>query len=90
MPPKANGWYGTAEIDRLFMPVLNGTGIDLMLCGHEHKHLYIDKGNANNDFPILINSNLWRTDINVSVSGIEAKLVDASGNIMNTYTIQSE
>lgn len=87
MPPDKNGWHGTSEIARLFMPVLNKAGINLMLCGHTHKHSYIEKG-AENEFPILINSNVWRTDVNVSSSGIRVKFVDVSGNIEKTYSVK--
>lgn len=89
MPPEKDGWYGTSEVYRLFVPILNGTGVDLMVCGHKHKHSYIEKGNRDNDFPILINSNDWRTDIKVSTSGIEAVLVDASGHVMKMHSIKS-
>lgn len=88
IPPVGNGWHGMSEINRLFIPVLNNAGIDLMLCGHNHKHSYIEKGTANINFPVLINSNLWRTDVNVTSSGIQVKFVDVSGNSMKTYFIK--
>lgn len=87
MPPFGNGWHGMSEINRLFLPVLNDAGIDLMLCGHTHKHSFVEKGTANNNFPVLINSNLWRTDVSITSSGIRAKLVDASGKVLKTYSI---
>lgn len=87
MPPFGNGWHGMSEINRLFLPVLNNAGIDLMLCGHTHKHSFIEKGTTNNKFPVLINSNLWRTDVNITSSGIQAKLIDASGKVLKTYSI---
>lgn len=39
MPPnKGRGWHGELEIERLFLPILDGSGIDLMLCGHYHRY----------------------------------------------------
>lgn len=87
MPPAEKGWHGPSEVNRLFMPVLNNAGIDLMLCGHNHSHTYIEKGSANNKFPILINSNLWRTDVKITSSAINIKLFDASGNNVKSYSI---
>ncbi len=89
MPPVGkNKWHGMSEINRLFLPVLNQAGIDLMLCGHTHSHSYIGKGTFDNNFPILINSNLWRTDVSVTSEGIQMKLVDASGNTVQAYSIR--
>ena len=82
MPPSERGWHGTLEVERLFMPVLNKAGIDLMLCGHIHKQQYIGKGEANNNFPILINANDRRADLSVSSNEISVKLVDTSGFVV--------
>lgn len=87
MPPVGNKWHGMNELNRLFLPILNNAGIDLMLCGHTHKHSFIEKGTENANFPILINSNVLRADFKVTLAGIQATLVDASGNITKTYSI---
>lgn len=88
MPPTHRGWHGTKEVERLFMPILNEAGIDLMLAGHLHKHFYVLKGGENNNFPILINSNTWRTDLSINQNGIAIQLVDTSGKIMEKYSIK--
>jgi DNA repair exonuclease SbcCD nuclease subunit len=80
-------WHGNLEIERLFMPILNKAGIDLMLCGHVHKHLFIEAGSGNK-FPIAINSNIWRTDVRVTSSGIKINFVDASNNVTETYSVK--
>jgi len=87
MPPMQNGWYGTREVNRLFMPVLNQAGIDLMLCGHTHRLSYSEKG-TENSFPLLINSNTSRVDLHVTGTAIEARVVDGSGNVVKSYNIQ--
>ena len=88
MPPTERGWHGTKEVERLFMPILNKVGIDLMLAGHLHKHLYISKGENDNNFPILVNSNTWRTDLLINQNGIAIKLVDTTGKVMKEYSIK--
>lgn len=40
IPPLHYDWHGGREIQRLFMPLLQGAGVDLMLCGHLHKAFY--------------------------------------------------
>ncbi|WP_294082125.1 FN3 domain-containing metallophosphoesterase family protein [Proteiniphilum sp. UBA5384] len=89
IPPYPNGgqWHGTHEIERLFMPILNNAGIDLMLSGHLHKHYYLEKGAAGNNFPILINSNKTRLDAIANKNGIDLKIVDANGKILHNYLI---
>lgn len=87
MPPVGSKWHGMNELNRLFLPILNKAGIDLMLCGHTHKYAFIEKGTENNNFPILINSNVWRTDIKATSEGIQVTMVDASGNITKTHSI---
>jgi len=89
IPPFSRGgvWHGTSEIIRLFMPILNDAGIDLMLSGHLHAHHYLDKGAAGNNFPILINSNLTRLDAITDRNGINLKIVNADGEVLHNYRI---
>ena len=88
MPPgNDKEWYGRREITRLFMPILNNAGIDLMLCGHLHRTAYIEKGKEDNNFPILIHSNTTRADVSVTASGIKISVADASGKTVQTYQI---
>jgi len=87
MPPEENGWHGTSEIYRLFVPVLNKAGIDLMLSGHTHSHSFIPKGKEGNGFPILINDNFSRTEATINSSGIVVRIADLSGTIRKTYNI---
>ena len=34
---KGKGWYGSNELKRLFVPILNEAGVDLMLSAHTHR-----------------------------------------------------
>lgn len=87
MPPVQRAWHGALEVKRLFVPILNKAGIDLMLSGHIHKHLYIASGEDGANFPILINSNICSTDVRVNVNGLNIKLIDTSGKVTNEYAI---
>ena len=91
MPPGDDAqWHGRMEITRLFMPILNNAGIDLMLCGHTHQTSYTEKGKANNNFPIFINSNTTRAQVNVTPGSIKISLMDASGKTLQNYQINKK
>ena len=82
VPPAkdASGWHGDLEVKNKFIPVLNGTGVDVMLCGHYHQLLYYPTVEGA-DFPILINSN------NTCVAGetdngkLKLKVCNAQGKV---------
>ena len=82
MPP-FGGWHGEKEIEEKFVPVLEQAGIDVMLCGHLHRHVHKKAGDGQN-FPILVNSNKTiikaRTENNmllIDVVDTEWKVVDS-------------
>ncbi len=70
------------------MPLLQGAGVDLMLCGHLHKAFYTAAGEDKYDFPVLINSN--RECVRVTVEGrkIEAEIRDAAGKTVARHTVR--
>ena len=88
IPPLHYDWHGGREIQRLFMPLLQGAGVDLMLCGHLHKAFYTAAGEDKYDFPVLINSN--RECVRVTVEGrkIEAEIRDAAGKTVARHTLR--
>ncbi|MCK9508656.1 MAG: metallophosphoesterase [Pigmentiphaga sp.] len=79
MPPILNHWYGPAMANKLFVPVLNEAKIDLMLCGHFHRHWFIEKNYQNCDFPILVNSNKNKTKVKISANAIVLTVADEQG-----------
>lgn len=85
MPPMPEGWYGVREVDRLFTPILNNAGIDLMLCGHLHRLQYIEPGKQGNNFPILINSNKYRADLTATGKNIDINIIDKDGKKIQNY-----
>ena len=69
-PGVEDSWHGPVHISELFVPVLNGTGIDIMLCGHIHRHNYYKDGVGGTDFPVLINAYKNKARIDVSDEGL--------------------
>lgn len=79
IPPSPTGWYGNATVSKYLVPLLNGTGLDLMLCAHIHKYSYREAGKNGCDFPVLCNANQQRLDATVDKNGIKIEIYDASG-----------
>lgn len=87
IPGGSDSWRGEQEIRRLFVPLLNGTGVDAMLCGHYHHYQWIDDGSRGTDFPILVNSNKDKLIVDADASGIDIRVVDTSGTTIHRHRI---
>jgi hypothetical protein len=75
-------------MNRQFMPLLQQAGIDLMIGADLHEHMFIPAGTMNNAFPILVNDNESRLDVQVRKDRIEATIYDEEGHVtVPTYTI---
>jgi 2',3'-cyclic-nucleotide 2'-phosphodiesterase (5'-nucleotidase family) len=80
------GWYGPNELKRLVMPILNETGINLMLSGHNHRYSYREAGSYGNNFPILVNSNNDKVNVRATKTQIDMEVVDAAGKVLHKHT----
>jgi predicted phosphodiesterase len=87
IPAFTSAWHGTLHVQELFIPVLNRAGIDLMFCGHTHRHSYLPKGEKNNMFPILTNSNKEILDIRIKEGKINIKIMDTRGRVTKTIDL---
>lgn len=72
-PGDDNSWHGPLHTAELFVPVLNGNGIDIMISGHIHRHMYYKDGTGGTDFPVLINANKNKARVDVSDKGLVVK-----------------
>jgi len=79
IPPVGMSWYGSLVVKKQFVPILNDAGINLMLCAHLHRYLYNEKGQNGCNFPIIVNSNIDVTKVNVDNSGIALEIQDTLG-----------
>lgn len=78
--PEKGAWHGTREVMEKFVPILNKGGVDIMICGHLHQHVYVEPSEKVH-FPVLVNSNnacvLAETKgnkLNVKVIGLDGKV----------------
>jgi predicted phosphohydrolase len=86
MPPAEN-WHGEADVLHKFVPLLNEAKIDLMLCGHHHRH---SKREANRQvkFPVLINSNNAAIKGSATDNILTIDVIDLDGKKVDNLTIQ--
>ncbi|MDL2224412.1 metallophosphoesterase family protein [Bacteroidales bacterium OttesenSCG-928-M06] len=87
IPVFTSTWHGTREVERLFYPILNDAGIDLMLCGHTHIHSYLPEGEKGNTFPVLVNSNKDIVDVKISESSISLQVIDQKGKLVKKLNL---
>lgn len=88
VPPEQKGWHGSRELMRLFVPLLNEAGVDLMLSAHLHRYGFVGAGERGNNFPILVNSNNERLDVEVTPSRIAVDVVDAAGKVTHRHEVE--
>lgn len=81
VPPASVGWHGQIELARLFTPILNNAGIDLMISAHTHRYSFVEKNKDGNNFPILINSNKEAIELKINGTKINLKIKDEKGTI---------
>lgn len=74
--PVRPGNHSLNEIKRLFMPILNNADVDVMFCGHIHRHSFLDVKKGENNFPILINDNK-------SIIWVESTAMDVKVTVTN-------
>lgn len=79
VPPVNSTWHGPLHTKELFLPILNEAGIDLMLCGHLHRHFYNEADTSGANFPILINSNTEAATFHVDNDTLTFTVTDRQG-----------
>ena len=87
---KVSSWYSQAWLARNFTPVLNEAGVDLMLSGHLHRHVYVKAGECGNGFPIVANDNKSRLDFRAVAGQVLIDIYDMSGTKVKSYTFDIE
>lgn len=83
MPPSAdvNIWHGQKDVLKKFVPILNDLGVDLMLCGHLHRHKYEEPGSVIK-FPVLVNSNNSVVSVMTNGNRMDLEVLDLDGKIV--------
>lgn len=85
MPP-FGGWHGEKQVEELFIPLLNEAKVDVIFCGHLHRHV-IQKAVTGRDYPIIVNSNTNVVRAEADDSRMKIEILNAEGNMVETLTI---
>lgn len=85
IPPLHSDWHGSREIGKLFLPILNKAGVDVMLSGHLHKYQY-RQPNENVHFPIVVNDADSYLSCKVSDKNIEIEIVSSLDSKIKKHT----
>lgn len=91
MPPNPTkgGWYGVNQLSKLFTPLLNEAGLDLMISGHTHRYSWIPAGgDYNNNFPIMVNDDKVLMEGEVTADAIKITTYDDKQNVANRHEIK--
>jgi acid phosphatase type 7 len=87
MPP-FGGWHGEKEIEDKFVPLLNEAGVDVMLCGHLHRHIHKKAGDGQ-EFPVIASSNRAVIKAHTENSTLRINIFDVEGKLIDNLVIQS-
>ena len=85
IPPAAGAWHGSVHLNELFVPVLDGAGIDLMLCGHDHRYSFHPAGERDAKFPIVVNDNRSCVRCDVADSLIRVRIAGPRDKTVHTH-----
>ena len=80
-----SSWYAQTWLNENFVPALNEAGIDLMLSGHHHQHLYVKAEDCGNAFPIIANDDTDRLEFEADAEGWRVTTYDMSGSQTHAY-----
>lgn len=84
--------YASIQQNEIWGPILNASKIDLMLCGHTHKHGVHPPVNGKHNYPIVIGGGPKdgnRTIINIKISeqALNLKMIDDGGETVGVLNI---
>ena len=85
---RKDSWYGQKWVSENFVPVLNQAGVDIMLSGHHHKHIYVKPGECGNSFPILANDDTDRLEFEADVNGYLIRTYNVEGVQTSIYAAE--
>jgi len=75
------------EVARKFVPILEQAGADIMLCGHLHRYVRQDAGQAA-AFPVIVNSNDTVLIAEADGHCLKIKVIGMDGKVVDSYEIK--
>ncbi len=80
-----DSWYTQKRLHEDMTPILNKAGIDLVLSGHFHRHVYTEAGHSGNRFPVLVHNCDERLDFVCDGKKASIKTYDREGRLVHEY-----
>ena len=89
VPPFGDTWHGQLHAQRMFMPILNEAGVDVMVCGHLHRHLFVRPGKESGaKFPVIINSNVDVIEASADGHSLDLSVKNGNGQEILHHTVK--
>ena len=71
-----------------FGPVLNNSGVDLMMSGHTHRNTFYAKEKSGFNYPVLVNSHNSFVEVVADNQNIKALVKDVNGKVIAEYDLK--
>ena len=78
-----------SKADRLFS-ILEGSGLDLVIAGHNQQYRELKAGESTNPFPIIFNSGEERLDFRAGRNRLRLSFNNAAGQTVHYYEIKKK
>ena len=79
IPPAEGSWHGAIDVMRKYPEILNNAGIDVIISGHLHRHLYIEGGKTPFKMPNVVNSNMEAVEVHIGADSIKLSFITPDG-----------
>jgi acid phosphatase type 7 len=88
MPPYGgNNWHGETQIRKLWGPILNESGVDLVICGHTHKFARLNPTKRANQYTLVIGATDTVIRGDVAGTKLSVTVTGANGTVLDTVSI---
>ena len=83
------GWHGEQHIRKLWSPILNEAGVDLVLSGHTHRYAHIEPQKFDNIYTLIINGADSIMNAQVSDNQFKITIKKTDGSIVDTILLKN-
>jgi predicted phosphodiesterase len=88
IPPAREGRHVSDEIRRLWVPLFNEGGLDVLFSGHHHRYSHHDPQAGKFDFPIIVGPAQGVVRVDVSEEQINVRVESTTGEIMDSFVLK--
>ena len=74
--------YTAIQLEKYFKPLFNEIGVDIVISGHTHRHILVEKGERDNNYPIITNDNEDVMLVRSDKDGIGVKIISLKDNVV--------